>query len=346
MRPELIELGPGDLRSSAGVLALSPGEAALLAPDHPFLRYGEWRVFASMQGNELLARFVASVDPRQSADGRAVGCIGLVRLDSPGAPAKSRTGARLALRAAVDWLGNRRIDRVRCPVQFSTWYGHRAVTSGFPESGGPPAFAMEPRSGSSLIDLLAATGFVPVHRAVSYAVDPEAVLAGSGPALDRLRRAGLADRPLALSRLEDELILLHRLSMESFRGSWGFSEISTDEFAALYRPISRLADPELVRILETAGGEPAGFAFALPDSPSTPGAGRFVVKSLGLLHEILRRHPGAGAGLTARVHRVALDRGCARGIHALMAEGSAAERLSKHWGTRVRSYATFGRDLG
>jgi hypothetical protein len=344
MHPELLDLGPTDVSSAAPVLLLSPGEATLLAPDHPFLRYGEWRAFAAVDRGKLAARLVASIDPRQVSGGRAVGCVGFVRLGNPGAAAPS-AAAEPALAAAVSWLRERRVGSILCPVQFSTWYGHRAITGGYPDSGGEPAFPLEPGNDRSLVDLLLASGFVPAHRAVSYILDPEVVVADARPALDRLRRAGLADRPLRSSRIEKELSLLHCLSTEVFRGSWSFSEISEEEFVAIYRPLSRRADPELVRIVEIADGRSVGFAFALPEEQGGPGTGRFVVKSLGLIPEMLRRHPGAGAGLIALIHQAALARGYTRGIHALMAEGCVAHRLSVRWGARIRSYTTFGREF-
>jgi hypothetical protein len=237
------------------------------------------------------------------------------------------------------------VQLIRCPVQLSTWYGHRTVTDGFPNSGGAPAFLLEPRSDRALVDLLLAGDFAPAHRAVSYVVDPDTVIAGSRPALDRLCRAGLVDRPIRAAVLEDELRLLHRLSLGIFRGSWGFSEISFEEFGAMYRPLARMADLELVRVLETDAGDPLGFAFAMPSDPASPGSGPFIVKSLGLIPEAARRYPGAGVGLTALIHGAARDRGHLGGIHALMAEDSMAHRLSMRWGTRLRSYATFARGL-
>jgi hypothetical protein len=230
-------------------------------------------------------------------------------------------------------------------VQFSTWYGHRAIVDDFPDEGGAPAFAMEPQNGRALVDLLLASGFAPTHRAVSVAVRSGAVIDSGKPILDRLRRAGWRDRPLRPSRLEDELRLLHRLSGDIFRDSWGFSEISLDEFSALYRPVARLADAGLVRLPVDADGHPIGFAFALPSGPGPTGAPGFVVKTLGLLPEALRRYPGAGPGLTTLVHQAARDRGYRDGIHALMTDGSMAHRMSLHWGTQFRSYATFERAL-
>ncbi len=343
MQSELLEFDSRNPGPIAPVLSLSPMEAALLAPDHPFLQFGEWRAFAVQLGGIVVARVVASIDSRQRTTARTVGCIGFANVHVREAGAPARAAAERVLTAAVGWLQDRGVSVIRCPVQFSTWYGHRAMTSGYPGSGGAPAFPMEPQNDHDLVDLVLASDFAPVHRAVSYAVRSDAVFASARPALDRLGKAGLHARPIRISRLGEELRLLHQLSVDVFRDSWGFSEISFDEFSSVYRPIAGVADVELIRILETANEHALGFAFAMPHFPGHTGAGGFIVKTLGLLPEARRRYPGVGAGLTAWIHQAALERGYVGGIHALMAQGSMAHRMTMRWGTQLRSYATFER---
>jgi hypothetical protein len=344
MPDEFLEFGPPDTGPNGAILSLSEGEAKLLTPDHPFLEFGEWRGFAVLSGGTVVARVVASVDPRQSTTRGAVGCIGFVRLGpDTGHSAPARAATKRALAAAVAWLGDRHVHVIRSPVQFSTWYGHRAIVDGFPDQGGAPSFPMEPRNGPALVDVLQASGFAPAHRAVSVAVRSELVISSGGPILERLRRAGWHDRPLRPRRVEEELRLLHRLSGDIFRDSWGFSEISPKEFSALYRPTARRADAALVRFAMDSEAHLLGFAFALPRGPGPTWASGIVVKTLGLLPDALLRYAGAGPGLTALVHVWAREHGCTDGIHALMATGSMAHRMSLHWGTPLRSYATFER---
>lgn len=346
MPAESLELGPPDIDAAAGVLSLSPAEAALLRADHPFLRYGDWRVFAALQAGTAVARLVASVDPRQRAAPGNVGCIGFVALEGSRSPSPAvRASAERLINAALRWLDERRVAVVRCPVQLATTYGHRAITAGSPEDGGAPAFPLEPRDGRALVDLLRKTGFDPAHVAVSCAVSSDAVLASTNRVIERLRRAGWEDLQFDVARLDDELALLHRLSLEAFRESWGFSEISFAEFRALYEPAARHADPELVRIARDRDGRPLGFGFAVPDHPKPTGSTGIVVKTLAVAPGVSRRYPGAGPGLTAMVHRAALERGFQDGVHALMAKGSNGHRFSMRWGTQIREYATFERAL-
>ena len=346
MAAELVELGPAESGWEEVAAGSPPGDLALLAPDHPFLEFGTWRAFAVMRGGVVLARMIASVDTRQRSDLGAVGCIGFAAVGTDRAAAEDDlAAARWVLAAAIGWLERRECRVVRSPVQLSTWYGHRAMTGGLPEDGGPQAFPLEPRSGRALADVLRESGFGPAHRAVSCLVRSDAVITSAGPVLDRIRRAGWDDRALRLEAIEEELGVLHRLSSDIFRESWGFSEISLAEFAALYRPAALLADPDMVRIAMDGTGHPLGFAFALPADLGAGGGRGFVLKTLGLVPEARRRFPGSGPAMAALIHRTALERGLRDGIHALMAEGSPAHRISLRWGAPIRSYATFERAL-
>lgn len=322
----------------------------MLAADHPFLAFGEWRAFAAVRSEGVIARVVASVDARQLGGPDRIGCIGFIR-DSPGSKASPGGAGALGrvMAAAARWLRGRGAYSVRCPVQLSTWYGHRAVTSGFPECGGEPWFALEPRSTAALLDVLAQAGFAPAHRAVSCAVSPAAVVSTAQGALTRLERAGLRARPLRASSLDDELALLHSLSTRIFEGSWGISPISLAEFDALYRPLAHGGRAPVVRILETRDGHALGFGFAVSEGGSSSDdatvARRAIVKSVGVLPDARRRYPGVGIGLVARIHAALEATGVESAVHALMAQGSMAHRLSLRWGHPIRSYATFDRHL-
>ena len=342
--------GPGDPAPETWQPGRSPAEQRLLAPDHPFLRHGRWRAFADEEERIPAARIVASIDPRQRTDAGPIGCLGFATLP-PGASAGDPVtpAARRVLAAAVDWLRGQGAVVVRAPVQLSTWYGHRVVTGRFPDEGGVAPFPLEPHADRALLALLEASGFTPARHAVSCLVDPRVVVAQAGPALTRAARGGLRVRALRLVVLDAVVGLLHGLSAEIFRGTWGLSEIDLEEFAAIYRPFAGVADPALIRVLEEPGGDPVGFALGLGEvagaGRASPGGPVFVLKTIGVTAEARRRHPGLGAALTAMVHRAALERGYAAGIHALMARGSNAHRLSLRWGPEIRAYATFERRL-
>jgi hypothetical protein len=340
------------LAPDASTLAPTRTEHDLLRPDHPFLSFGAWWGFVACRRGQPRARLVASVDPRQRAAGRPVGVLGFF------AGVDDHEALATALEAAEGWLRDHGARVVRGPVQFSTWFGHRAMTAGFPAAGGAPVFPFEPANPPALAHLLAGAGYRPAHRAVSHLVSHERVLAGTQRGVNRMRAAGFRERPLDLARLECELGLLHTLALEIFRDSWGYSATSRAEFTAFFAPLARHVDPELVRIAEDPEGRAVGFVLALPASLGNPDglprahivasggpASAVVLKTLGVLPDIRRRCPGLGSALTAIVHEVARRDGYTHGIHALMAEGSYAQRTSAGWGHRLRAYATFERDF-
>jgi hypothetical protein len=269
------------------------------------------------------------MDRIENAEG--VGNIGFIAYDDP-------TALAAAIRQATCWLADNGVRVMRCPVQLSTWFGHRATVAGLNEPTSPKPFLFEPTNPTDLAAILQAMGFSVAHRAQSRCVDNERAIAGTERCVGLMRATGLSERPLLLAALDSELALLHRLATAIFRESWGYADIAADEFIAFYRPLASVLDPELVRFLLGPDGEPVGFVFAYPD----PG-GCFVLKTIGVLPEVRRSWPGVGSALIAIVHRLAREKGYHTGIHAFMAEGSYAQRTSARWGSWMRSYATFER---
>lgn len=344
---KVFDFGAEDVAREAEFLELSPSEARLLSPEHPFRRVGRWRGFGTQPGGTMATRLVASVDPRQQDHAGPVGCIGFVRLRG-GHPANESalSPGHQVLERAMAWLRSEGVVTVRCPVQFATWYGHRTMTDGFPDEGGMPQLPFEPSTDRALPLLLGSSGFRPAHRSVSCLVPSRTAIEQTEPVLNRLRAAGIRARSLDVSRVDGELRLLHRLSIGIFRDAWGLSAISYDEFASIYGPLAGRVDDRLTRVLEDGDGRPIGFALALAADELTGRAHEaersvFVLKTLGVTEDARRSHPGLGAGFAGMIHRAALELGYTAGVHALMALGSSAHRISLRWGHQIRSYATF-----
>ena len=331
------ELSPGELDSSTD---------RRLALDHPFLQAGTWRAFVAGDGHDEV-RLVASIDPRQRVAADLVGAIGFIASRGDVRRPASVAAMRLALEAAERWLRRSGASVVRGPVQFSTWYGHRAMTDGFPERGGPPPFPMEPLNGPGLAEVLTGARYTVAHAAASYEVPVERWVAGAQLGERLMRSAGFTDRPIRLDRLDAELRTIHAISMAAFRRSWGFSEISLDEFQAIYRPLVPHIEPAFVRLAISPEGNPVGFVLALAGPAASPGApdARFVVKSIAVLPEVRHVAPGVGTGLAVAVHRQAAASGYRAAIHACVADEAYTQRISARVGERIRSYATFEKVL-
>jgi hypothetical protein len=340
------ELEPREFAAAAVASRTGPsGDLRFLAPDHPFLRTGSWRAFAA-DSDEGHSGLVASLDPRQDVAGGPVGAIGFIDAGNLRSPS-ARDSFAAVLDAAEGWLAARGAVVVRGPLQFATWYGHRIVTAGDPETEGSASFPMEPAAIPGLMDMLIGRGYRPAHAAASYRVDVDRWVAGTGHAENRMRAAGFRDRPLRMDRLDDELATLHDISSSAFRDSWAFSSITFDEFATIYRPLAPLVDADFVRILDGPDGAAVGYFFAYPDPAIAPGhaGSRIIAKTVAVIPEVRRSTPGLGAGLAVSIHRRAAARGYQSAVHACVALDAYSARISSRWGDRIRSYATFERVL-
>jgi hypothetical protein len=344
--PRIRELEPHEFAAPTVARRTGPtGDLRFLAPDHPFLRTGSWRAFAADR-DEGHSGIVASLDPRQRVAGGPVGAIGFIDAGNLRSPS-ARDSLSAVLDAAEGWLAARGAVVVRGPLQFATWYGHRIVTAGDPETGGSPSFPMEPAAVPGLGDVLISRGYRPVHAAASYRVDVDRWVDGTGHAENRMRAAGFRDRPLRTDRLDDELATLHDISSSAFRESWAFSSVTLDEFATIYRPLVPLVDADFVRILDGPDGAAVGYFFAFPDPsipPGNPGS-RIIAKTVAVIPEVRRSTPGLGAGLAVAIHRRAAARGYQSAVHACVAVDAYSARISSRWGERIRSYATFEKAL-
>jgi GNAT superfamily N-acetyltransferase len=149
---------------------------------------------------------------------------------------------------------------------------------------------------------------------------------------------GVTLRDLRADRVEEELRLIHEISVVGFRDNYLYTPISADEFIALYRPIVPLVRPEFVRIAEDESGRAVGFVFAV-DNIADRTRRSLVMKSAAVLPE----HAGKGLGhlLLESVHHAAAERDYDEIIHALIHRGNRSGRILANRSEPYRTYRLF-----
>ncbi len=152
------------------------------------------------------------------------------------------------------------------------------------------------------------------------------------PMHERAVRRGYHLRPFDVARIDEELALVWKLSLEIFRGNAFYFDIALDEFLKLYAGIERLLVPELVLFAETADREPVGFLFAYPDTK--PGVVDY--KTIGVVPSHRRGY--LGWALLHRVYTSALAMGRPIANHCLMHESNASQSMDAGQGTTFREY--------
>ncbi|HEY0159461.1 MAG TPA: GNAT family N-acetyltransferase [Thermoanaerobaculia bacterium] len=232
------------------------------------------------------------------------------------------------LHDAARWLREQGARHVIGPMDGDTWHRYRVNAGPFDT----PPFLLEPVNPAYYDALWRAAGFDVIERYSSKRIDDVTRLAEQlAPMHARALARGYRIRPFDLSRLREELTTVWRLSLEIFRGNAWYSDISLDDFLALYAGIERLLLPELVLFVER-DGEPAGFLFAYPDSdPRTVD-----YKTIGVLPAHRRGY--VGWAMLQQAYAAALTAGRPIANHCLMREENASQSMDAGEGVTFRRY--------
>jgi ribosomal protein S18 acetylase RimI-like enzyme len=286
------------------------------------------------RGGRPVARAAVDVAPELHGVAGASGLVGWYEaLDG-------EAGTALLVHAR-ELLAERGVARVLGPMNGSTWKRYRlALPPGAGESPAAP-FLTEPVNPPEYPSHWTAAGFSVAAEYESRVVPRAAEHAGAPAAA--AAEQGITVAQLDPDRFDEVLREIFDLSLAAFAGNLYYSPIGFGEFAAAYRKIRPLLDPELVRLARGADGRLLAFVFAFPDPfDRAPGRHpRVVLKTLATAPEA--RGLGLGGRLTGEVHRAAFARGAPSVIHALMQVDNTSTRISGHYpGEPVRRYALYG----
>lgn len=267
---------------------------------------------------------------------------------------------RLMLETAEHWLREHNLHCARGPMDGDTWHRYR-FNVGPHET---PPFLKEPWNPDYYPALWVACGYAPVDRYLSATItDPVRAAEGLAPFLRRVRRKGYTFRAIRKDRLDDELEILHRLSLRIFAGNRHYSPIPLASFLKLYDGMGSVLVPDLCQFCCAPDGREIGFVFCYPDYADAVramngrtgplaalrflwhrrGVARVCIKSLGCLPEF--RGTGAGPALVA----LALERIAARGyreaLMCLMHEENDSTRLDGGLSRPFREYLLYEKEL-
>ncbi len=268
---------------------------------------------------------------------------------------------RPMLAAAEDWLRSRGVVHVLGPMDGDTWHSYRFAVA--PLHANP--FLKEPWNPAYYPALWASCGYAVVDRYfTSRIVNPAEAAANLAPCLRRASRQGYTFRPLDIRRLADEIDLIHRLSVQIFRGNRHYTPISLHGFLRLYEGIKPLLVPGLCQFCCAPDASVAGFVFCYPDYAAAVRAmrgrrdalaklkfmwrrrraTRVCIKSLGCLPA--HRGHGVGAALMALAFERTVASGYGEALMCLMQEGNASRRLDGGVSEPFRQYVLFEKYLG
>ncbi|HSP42949.1 MAG TPA: GNAT family N-acetyltransferase [Luteolibacter sp.] len=267
-------------------------------------------------------------------DGENIGAIG-------GFAAMDEASAKILLDHACVRLreAGRRI--AVGPLNGNTWRRHRYVISG--KTRGP--FLLEPRNPPQYPDWWLHAGFTILSHYSSSVISLDGTRVVSPAMRRRLEDSGIVIRKLDPGCYEEELKLIHALSLRSFSSNFLYTPLKEPEFLAAYGKVRSHVESDFVRIAEREGS-PCGFIFGIRDieAESRGEKPAVIVKTLAV--DPGSRSAGLGSLLVDEVHAAAFEKSYVESIHALEHESNTSRKITGRYGGRIfRNYALFSKPL-
>ncbi len=247
--------------------------------------------------------------------------------------------ARRLLEAAMEPLRQADCQIVVGPMNGNTWRRHRFVVG----SDGRGPFLLEPRNPEEYPGWWQAAGFGVLSRYSSSAMPLDGRETLPPAAARRLDKSGVTVRVIRTEAFEDELRIIHGISLKAFARNFLYTPLGEVEFIAAYQKVRGWIDPAFVLIAERRG-EPCGFVFGIEDHEARGRGAKpaVIVKTLAVDPEA--KCPGLGSLLVDGIHRAARDKGFSEAIHALQHETNSSLKITgRHQGEVFRRYALFSK---
>jgi GNAT superfamily N-acetyltransferase len=242
-----------------------PGWTPLLRKDaravldparNPFYEHAEQELFLARRGGCVVGR-VAAIHDRLHNETHSdrVGFFGFFEsVDDPAV-------AAALLDAAAGWLRGRERDVLRGPMSPSINDEAGLLVDGFET----PSVLMMPHHPPYYAGLLEGAGLRKAKDLLAFQSTGTALPERLVAATDVVRRRyGVTCRRLDMKRFHDEVAVVKRVFNAGWERNWGAVPLTDREVAHLAAQLKPIVVPDLVAFAER-GGEPIGFAAAIPD---------------------------------------------------------------------------------
>ncbi|HTW49780.1 MAG TPA: hypothetical protein VMD92_17620 [Acidobacteriaceae bacterium] len=254
----------------------------------------------------------------------------------------SDEAAAFLLAAALHDLQDRACTLAIGPMDGNTWRRYRFVV----DPGSEPPFFLEPANSPAWPLQWQSAGFTPhAHYVSTLNADLRQTDSRVSRVAERMDRLGVRIRTARLPELLSDLVRIYRLSQVAFARNLLYTDLSQADYLTQYEKIVPHIQPELLLLAER-GGDLVGFVFAIPDRAQAA-RGRpidtFLLKTVAILPDPALA--GLGALMAESVQQEGHRLGFRRCIHALMYEKNVSLNTSLRYGSVMRRYALFSREL-
>jgi hypothetical protein len=239
------------------VAPLRSSIARQLSPENPFRTYGTLQAFVALNP-EPVGRIVATVNQRLvDKEGEAIGLFGYFETINDSAVSEA------LFAAAIDWLKQQGMTKVRGPIDLSTHNNCLMLVDGFDS----PPMVMMPYNLPHYPQLVEQAGFTKAKDAYAYEYPLDRPLPSEFEKAYKIAvKSGVTFRSINTKgeAFERDAVILYRLFTEAFANNWSSTPRTEEEFVEEARSLQQLVDPDVVLIAEV-GEKAVGFFMGLPD---------------------------------------------------------------------------------
>jgi GNAT superfamily N-acetyltransferase len=224
---------------------------------HPFYANAEMACFLAEEKGQTVGRIAAIFDRAYNQfQGDELGFFGFLEMID------SQPVADALLRAARQWLQEKKVRAIQGPMNPSSNYECGMLVDGFDSS----PYVMMTYNPPYYPELVEKAGWRKTKDLLAYMSSPQAV---SSEKVNRvagraLKQNGVRVRPIDMKRFDQEVESVWQVYNSAWSRNWGFVPMTREEFLLQGKEMKQILVPELVLIGEV-GDRVVGFALALPD---------------------------------------------------------------------------------
>ncbi len=224
---------------------------------HPFYKNADMEMFLAKKDGKIVGRIAAILDRAHNRfHEESTGFFGFFECvnDQPVADA--------LLERARQWTRERGATVLRGPMNPSTNYECGTLVEGF-DSSPMVMMTYNPRYYPALLEK---AGLWKVKDLLAYVSHAQKIeLSKIERVAERaLKQNGVTVRPINMKDFSGEVGRVWNLYTAAWSRNWGFVPMSKEEFELMGKDMKMILKPDLVLVGEK-GGQPVGFALALPD---------------------------------------------------------------------------------
>ena len=237
---------------------------------------------------------------------------------------------KMLFNEAINYFKRMGVRSIIGPMNNDTWHSYRFNLGPYTQP-----FLFEPYNPSYYPALWEGYGFVGVADYYSRCIEDISAMPSK---LEEKYHGAIAKgfkfRTFESESFDNDLKIIYDISCKAFVDNFLYTEISFEDFYALYEPAKKIIVPQLIVFVMDANNEPVGFFFGIPNDKKT-----FNGKTVAIVPGY--RQYGLASAMQYLVYQNALKMGFSKANLCLIHQGNPSDKINKELGNITRTYRLY-----